>query len=85
MFDFFLSRLLDPVVEAVLSELPDEVASAGRRAWSQEAVRVAAGVAAGALLAAAARRVDSGLGDLVDDVRGSSGGGAQSDEPRLLA
>ena len=108
MFDFFLSRLLDSVVDAVLSELPDEAASVGRRLWSEDVVRCAthafsllvalcrrrlwsedvvrcaAGVAAGVLLAEAARRVDSRLGDLVDGAR-VSGGGGQLDEPRLLA
>ena len=84
MFDFFLFRLLDSVVDAVLSELPDEAASVGRRLWSEDVVRCAAGVAAGVLLAEAARRVDSRLGDLVDGAR-VSGGGGQLDEPRLLA
>ena len=31
MFASLLFRLLDPVVDAVLSELPDEAASVGRR------------------------------------------------------
>lgn len=72
MFDFFLSRMLGPVVDGMLSELPDELASLGRRVWSEEAVRCAAEVAAGVLVAAAARRVSPELGDMVDDVRGSS-------------
>ena len=84
MFDSLLFRLLDPVVDAVLSELPDEAASVGRRVWSMDVVRCATVAVTGVLLAEAARRVDSRLGDLVDGAR-VSGGGGQLDEPRLLA
>ena len=72
------------VLRLRFGELPDEAASVGRRLWSEDVVRCAAGVAAGVLLAEAARRVDSRLGDLVDGAR-VSGGGGQLDEPRLLA
>ena len=85
MFDSLLFRLLDPVVDAVLSELPDEAASVGRRVWSMDVVRCATVAVTGVLLAEAARRVDSGLGNFVDDARGLPRGGGRFDDPCFLA